>query len=91
MRFYGFAAERADDGGCSRDLDLAMDPKLAWALRHREFFPVDVNRASKADVVAGAGDWGAERGADFAGAAAADDSAGGSGEAEGEFGRRSPL
>ena len=23
-----------------------MDPKLAWALRHREFFPVDVNRAA---------------------------------------------
>ena len=24
-------------------LDLAIDPKLAWALRHRERFPVDVN------------------------------------------------
>lgn len=28
-------------------LDLAVDPKLAWALAHREAFPVDVNRAPK--------------------------------------------
>ncbi len=27
------------------DLDLEIDPKLAWALRHPEAFPVDVNRA----------------------------------------------
>ena len=27
------------------DLDLEVDPKLAWALRHPEQFPVDVNRA----------------------------------------------
>jgi predicted DNA-binding helix-hairpin-helix protein len=26
---------------------LDKDPKLAWALRNREFFPVDVNKASK--------------------------------------------
>ena len=25
-------------------LDLQIDPKLAWALQHRELFPVDVNR-----------------------------------------------
>jgi predicted DNA-binding helix-hairpin-helix protein len=24
-----------------------MDPKLAWALKHRETFPVDVNRAPR--------------------------------------------
>src|SRR5262249_8609508 len=29
------------------NLDLAIDPKLAWALAHRERFPVDVNRASR--------------------------------------------
>jgi predicted DNA-binding helix-hairpin-helix protein len=27
------------------DLDLEIDPKLAWALRHPEVFPVDVNHA----------------------------------------------
>lgn len=44
MRFYGFtAAEIADDA--HPDLDLEIDPKLAWALRHPEIFPVDVNRA----------------------------------------------
>ena len=28
-------------------LDLAVDPKLAWALNRREQFPVDVNRAPR--------------------------------------------
>jgi predicted DNA-binding helix-hairpin-helix protein len=28
-------------------LDLQIDPKLAWALQHRELFPVDVNRAAR--------------------------------------------
>jgi predicted DNA-binding helix-hairpin-helix protein len=28
-------------------LDLAIDPKLAWALNKRAQFPVDVNRASR--------------------------------------------
>ena len=28
-------------------LDLAIDPKLAWALRNRENFPVDVNTADR--------------------------------------------
>ena len=28
-------------------LPLDVDPKLAWALKHRENFPVDVNRAPK--------------------------------------------
>ena len=28
-------------------LDLDIDPKLAWALKHRERFPVDVNRADR--------------------------------------------
>lgn len=44
MRFYGFsAAEIADDS--YPDLDLEVDPKLSWALRHPECFPVDINRA----------------------------------------------
>ena len=28
-------------------LDLDADPKLAWALKHREQFPVDINRAPR--------------------------------------------
>ena len=46
MRFYGFAA---DEIVTRRDgmLDLDIDPKLAWALRHRECFPVDINRAQR--------------------------------------------
>ncbi|OLP56049.1 putative DNA modification/repair radical SAM protein [Rhizobium rhizosphaerae] len=46
-RFYGFEMrellERRPDGM----LDLSLDPKLAWALAHRERFPVDVNTADK--------------------------------------------
>ncbi|MDF1621779.1 putative DNA modification/repair radical SAM protein [Pseudothioclava nitratireducens] len=45
MRFYGFEAQEiAPQGGM---LDLEIDPKLAWALAHREMFPVDVNRAPR--------------------------------------------
>ncbi|HYO80508.1 MAG TPA: putative DNA modification/repair radical SAM protein [Bryobacteraceae bacterium] len=44
MRFYGFSLEDVTE---EQNLPLDIDPKLAWALRHREFFPVDVNRASK--------------------------------------------
>ncbi|MBX3483243.1 putative DNA modification/repair radical SAM protein [Phenylobacterium sp.] len=45
MRFYGFA--RAEIAGEDEDLDLAIDPKLAWALRNRGDFPVDVNTAER--------------------------------------------
>ncbi len=44
MRFYGFRADEIADEANPR-LDLQIDPKLAWALRHPELFPVDVNRA----------------------------------------------
>jgi predicted DNA-binding helix-hairpin-helix protein len=44
MRFYDFkASEIVDDA--HPDLDLDIDPKMGWALRHPEFFPVDVNEA----------------------------------------------
>jgi putative DNA modification/repair radical SAM protein len=45
MRFYGF--ERAEIVGEAQDLDLEIDPKLAWALRNRGEFPVDVNLADR--------------------------------------------
>ncbi|TWP30165.1 putative DNA modification/repair radical SAM protein [Apibacter muscae] len=44
LRFYGFKAEEIANDAYP-DLDLEVDPKLSWALRHPEFFPVDVNRA----------------------------------------------
>ncbi len=46
FRFYGFGVEELTSED-AENLDLAIDPKLAWALQHREEFPVDVNRASK--------------------------------------------
>ena len=32
-------------------LDLDIDPKLAWALRHPERFPVDLNTAPREDLL----------------------------------------
>lgn len=50
LRFYGFEVDelvvRKDS-----NLDLSMDPKLAWALAHREFFPVDINAASREELL----------------------------------------
>ena len=46
MRHYGFSAGEITTAD-SPDLDLAIDPKLAWAQRHPEFFPVDVNAAPR--------------------------------------------
>lgn len=46
LRFYGFdITEIASDAGGM--LDLERDPKLAWALKHPERFPVDINRADR--------------------------------------------
>ncbi|TPJ56682.1 putative DNA modification/repair radical SAM protein [Mesorhizobium sp. B2-7-1] len=47
MRFYGFSQPEILDGSNDGMLDLAVDPKLAWALRNRGRFPVDVNRAER--------------------------------------------
>ena len=48
MRFYGFTPKEvvsaADADGM---LPLDIDPKLAWALKFRENFPVDLNRAPR--------------------------------------------
>jgi predicted DNA-binding helix-hairpin-helix protein len=44
LRFYGFRAQELLDEGQS-DFDPRLDPKCCWALRHLEFFPVEVNRA----------------------------------------------
>jgi putative DNA modification/repair radical SAM protein len=48
MRFYGFKpAEVMDAAGPDGMLPLDVDPKLAWALKFRDRFPVDVNRAPR--------------------------------------------
>jgi putative DNA modification/repair radical SAM protein len=47
IRHYGYKAHEVTDGLEGGNLDLERDPKLAWALRHRALFPVDVNRASR--------------------------------------------
>ncbi len=52
MRFYGFkpneVMDAADPGGM---FPLDLDPKLAWALKFRDSFPVDVNRAPKEQLL----------------------------------------
>jgi len=44
MRFYHFKVDEIVDE-VNTNLDLEVDPKLAWALRHPEAFPVDINKA----------------------------------------------
>ena len=44
MRFYHFKVDEIVDDQHA-NLDLEIDPKLAWALRHPEAFPVDINTA----------------------------------------------
>jgi putative DNA modification/repair radical SAM protein len=46
LRFYGFDVEEIA-AESDNNLSLEHDPKLAWALAHREQFPVDINRASR--------------------------------------------
>jgi len=47
LRFYGFDLGEITGVTASGNLDLDIDPKLAWALGHRELFPLDVNKASR--------------------------------------------
>jgi putative DNA modification/repair radical SAM protein len=52
MRFYGFKpAEVISAAGADGMLPLDIDPKLAWALKFRESFPVDVNRAPREQLL----------------------------------------
>jgi predicted DNA-binding helix-hairpin-helix protein len=44
LRFYHFKVDEIVDDQHA-NLDLEIDPKLAWALRHPEAFPVDINTA----------------------------------------------
>ena len=50
-RFYEFSVDdilAATENGM---LDLDIDPKLAWALRHRGRYPIDINKASREDLL----------------------------------------
>jgi putative DNA modification/repair radical SAM protein len=46
MRFYGFKANEITSDAAP-NLNLRIDPKLAWALRNRHMFPVNVNKAPR--------------------------------------------
>ena len=50
MRDYGFTAGDLTPPG-AENLDLAVEPKLAWALRNPDRFPVDVNRAPMTELL----------------------------------------
>ena len=47
LRFYGFELGEIASATKGGNLDLEIDPKLAWALANRQRFPVDVNRAER--------------------------------------------
>lgn len=50
LRFYKFAVnELVNDE--HPELDLDIDPKLSWAIRHPEAFPIDINRASYEQIL----------------------------------------
>jgi len=63
IRFYGYrhdeitAADNRGDDDSSTGLapagmlDLDLDPKLAWALRNRGYFPVDLNRGAREQLL----------------------------------------
>ena len=50
MRFYGFSADEIV-AEKDQNLSLEIDPKLAWAIANRHFFPVDINRASREELL----------------------------------------
>ena len=47
LRFYGFNLDEITGVATDGNLDLEVDPKLAWALQHRGLFPLNVNHASR--------------------------------------------
>lgn len=62
LRFYGFEASELTTPD-HLNLDLDIDPKLAWALRNRAMFPIDINRSPRELLlrVPGIGEKGAKR------------------------------
>lgn len=50
LRFYDFNLEEILNPQHSQ-LDLDIDPKLSWALRNPQFFPVDINFADYKEII----------------------------------------
>ncbi|MDQ6654485.1 MAG: putative DNA modification/repair radical SAM protein [Verrucomicrobiota bacterium] len=50
VRFYGFRAQELTTSA-DANLDLAIDPKLSWALRNRHVFPIDLNKAPREQLL----------------------------------------
>lgn len=51
LRFYGFSVQDLATSMPEGRLELALDPKTAWALANRQHFPVDVNRAERSELL----------------------------------------
>lgn len=49
LRFYGFKADELIKN--TQNLSLEVDPKVAWALDNRSFFPLDINKASREQLL----------------------------------------
>ena len=50
LRFYGFSADEILTEEAP-NLDYDLDPKVVWALRHIEVFPIEINTASEAELL----------------------------------------
>ncbi|QIB70628.1 putative DNA modification/repair radical SAM protein [Aminipila butyrica] len=50
LRFYGFTAEEMFTES-EPNLDLELDPKITWALRNIQLFPIEVNKASMEELL----------------------------------------
>lgn len=50
LRFYGFRVEEIVSPA-QPHLDMDIDPKLGWALRNLELFPIDVNKADLSAIM----------------------------------------
>jgi predicted DNA-binding helix-hairpin-helix protein len=46
LRFYGFRVDELTTRA-EPNLDMRVDPKTSWAVRHPEQFPVDINTAAR--------------------------------------------
>lgn len=49
IRFYNYSIEEIFDN--CENLDLNIDPKSLWALKHPEFFPIDISRATFDELI----------------------------------------
>jgi putative DNA modification/repair radical SAM protein len=51
LRYYGFSVSELSASRPGGDLNLAHDPKTAWALANRARFPIDVNTAEREELL----------------------------------------